>query len=303
MPNMLKSAIFVNGNKIEMDYPQFNGGERNIKVDKEFLEASVFGMTPAHSLLDYCNVYALLFDSSAIMDLLLVCDAVRRQGVQDIRLTVPYVPYARQDRVMVKGESLSIKVMCDLINSIQAISVTIFDPHSDVTSALINNVVVKSQEGLIAGMLKFDEDANILSDRDTYPDSFMSYCKDTTVVAPDGGAAKKAYKVAKTIVNGSFEKAGKIRDVTNGDIVGVSFKPDASVDGKTLLIPDDISDGGYSFLYLAKHIKENHNPEKIGLLVTHGLFAKGVDDLKKYLDNIYAIDYSSPSKLKILELK
>jgi len=43
---------------------------------------------------------------------------------------------------MVKGEALSVKVFAGLINNLNLTSVTIFDPHSEVISALLNNCLV-----------------------------------------------------------------------------------------------------------------------------------------------------------------
>lgn len=306
MPNRMQSAIYINNHKLEMDYPQFNGGERNVKVPVDFLKLEHYvpnphGINIINDIPEFCKIHALLFDSNAVIDLLLTCDAVRRMGIKYIDLTIPYFPAARQDRVMVEGEALSVKVMADLINSIKARSVTIYDPHSDVTPALIDNVNSIFQEELVANLLEFNDNLSV-RESFKYPNSFLNYVKDVVVIAPDGGAIKKATKVAKSVVNGSFESAGKVRDVSTGQITGISFKPDKSIDGKIVLIPDDLCDAGNSFYYLAKYIRENHNPEKIGLLVTHGLFVDGVDKLKEYIDNIYTFDYTDPKGLKIIEL-
>ena len=60
--------------------------------------------------------------------------------VKTINLFLPYFPGARQDRVMVAGESLTVKVYANLINDLKLNKVTIFDPHSDVTPALLEKV-------------------------------------------------------------------------------------------------------------------------------------------------------------------
>ena len=48
------------------------------------------------------------------MDLLLLNDALRRVAGEGaaVTLRLPYLPYARQDRVTVAGEPLSVKVFC-----------------------------------------------------------------------------------------------------------------------------------------------------------------------------------------------
>ena len=109
----------------------FSGGEVQVTVKK---------MTS-----DVVYITANLRSSDDVMALLMATDALRRQGATRIHLTMPYVPYARQDRVMNPGEALGIKVFCDLINAQNYSSVNILDPHSDVTPALLNNVLVIEQ--------------------------------------------------------------------------------------------------------------------------------------------------------------
>ena len=301
MTNRMQSAIYVNGNKIEMDYPQFNGGERNIKLPDEIINTG-FLSDPSK----YCfTIYALLFDSKSIMDMLLVSDALDSLFIESPfyrkKLFIPYLPYARQDRLMVKGEALGVRTMANLINSINAESVTIFDCHSDVGPALINNCINVSQEELVSNCLNFNTDLEpVPSDR--CPKEFIKYCKDVVVIAPDGGAIKKAFKIARSCVNARFETAGKTRDVTNGNIVDVSFKPNKSVDDKTCLIPDDIADNGMSFRYLGMKILNEHKPNKLGLLVTHGIFASGTNKLYEIFDDIFTIDYINPEQYKIIRL-
>lgn len=73
-----------------------------------------------------------------IMRLFLATDAVRRMGVETVHLHIPYVPYARQDRVCYPGEALSAAVFAKLINAQGYDSVHCWDCHSDVMPALID---------------------------------------------------------------------------------------------------------------------------------------------------------------------
>lgn len=70
--------------------------------------------------------------------------------------------------------------------------------------------------------------------------------------------------------------------------VEVPIKSKRSVD---YIIIDDICDGGATFLNIAKEIRNNHFKSlydiKIYLIVTHGIFSKGFDELSKYFDGIY----------------
>jgi len=62
--------------------------------------------------------------------------------VETINLFIPYFPAARQDRVMIQGEPLSVKVYADIINNANVNKVTVYDAHSEVTSAVLNNCKV-----------------------------------------------------------------------------------------------------------------------------------------------------------------
>jgi len=53
------------------------------------------------------------------------------------------------------------------------------------------------------------------------------------------------------------------------------------------VIIDDICDGGRTFVELAKVIKENQSDAKIYLIVTHGIFSAGFNDLNKFFEKIF----------------
>ena len=55
----------------------------------------------------------------------------------------------------------------------------------------------------------------------------------------------------------------------------------------SLIVVDDICDGGYTFIQLAQVIKEEYGfTGDLHLVVTHGIFSKGFDDLNKYYTSI-----------------
>lgn len=201
-----------------------------------------------------------------IVELLLLKDALMRRGCKINRLTIPYVPFGRQDRVMTLGEPLSIAVMCQLINSLEANRVIITDPHSDVTPALLNNCTVIEQHEVFTTC---------------FPISFgMTY-----LVSPDGGALKKIYKLAKVTSLGVLE-CSKQRNVSTGEITGVYIPGITKLGGITCVIVDDICDGGRTFVELAKELQAR-GAKRIILMVTHGFFTKGLQVFDGLIDEIY----------------
>ena len=256
----MKSAIYINGVKLESDYPEFNGGERNVRLD-----------TVEHIIDGYGDsiVAAYLYDSSSIIDLLFVFDAFQRTGVKVKTLIIPYLPYARQDRVCNDGEAFGLKVFANLVNQLDVKNIFISDPHSDVGPALIDKSSSQKQSCYVKSALNRDV-----------------FVKPDVLISPDGGALKKIYDVAKHIGVNEVVEASKIRNTSNGDITGVGFPENADIEGKNCWVVDDICDGGNSFNYLADKILEDNNPGHLGLYVTHGLFANGTKELYKRYDTV-----------------
>ena len=251
-------SIFINSN--QPDTFKFSGGECHIKLNTSDITSKT-------------EVLAELNTSDDIMCLLLGIDAIRRVNPETmINLTIPYFPYARQDRVCNAGESLSIKVMTDIINALHCAKVTIYDPHSDVTPALLNNCHTVSLADLV---LQSSLSQTILN-------------KKLSLVSPDAGAEKKTQLTAKQLskIGSPVEVfcASKTRDTLTGHITATEIH--GNIQGKNLLILDDICDGGRTFIELAKVLKEGQAKD-IYLYVTHGIFSKGLDELKEYFQHIY----------------
>ena len=59
--------------------------------------------------------------------------------------------------------------------------------------------------------------------------------------------------------------------------------------GKDCFIIDDICLGGRTFVNIAQKLKEK-NCGKLFLIVTHGIFNYGIDNLLEYFENIYTTD-------------
>lgn len=254
----------LNNLEVPVKHFTFNGGEEQVQIESGFVPRGYIG---------FVDITAHLKSSSDVMSLVFLTDACRRlPGLRKdtvFTLYMPYIPYARQDRVMNPGESLAIKAFCDLINNLNFDKVVVDDPHSDVSSALLNNVKINHQHTLALEMRELGK----------------IYNSDFIVVAPDAGARKKAQKIADVLKLKIIE-AGKVRDVKTGNISGTEIYGNVLDDN--CLIVDDICDAGGTFIALAKALKEE-GANKIILYVTHGIFAKGKQVLYDAgIDEIYA---------------
>lgn len=218
------------------------------------------------SKVDVVHVVASIQSSDEVMQLLMLTDALKRQFFNaKIRLRIGYTPYGRQDRVCNEGEALSISVFASLVNSQNYDQVLIVDPHSDVTTALFNRAVVVKQDEVF---------------REVFGDRYDFHA---TIVAPDVGASKKAAIIGSLTQNPTIF-ASKQRNLATGEIVGLSFSGD--VQGKNVVVVDDIADGCATFLNLGAQLKEAGVNTMI-LMVTHGIFSKGTKELTTLYDAIY----------------
>ena len=244
-------------NSIQFESFTFSGGEPHIKI---FTDLSNVKEVTVTTRIQSFNDMGLL---------LIAVDALRRMDVKTINLFLPYMPAARQDRVMIPGESLSVKVYADLINGLHLDSVTVFDPHSEVTPALLNNCKVISNHTFIEQVI-------------------ASINSEVILISPDGGALKKIYKVSEFLGGLPVVECSKKRNVKNGKLEGFKVYED-DLKGKDCLIVDDICDGGGTFIGLAEELKKK-NAGKLYLAVSHGIFNKGVEVLNQHFEKVFTTD-------------
>lgn len=269
-PNIKLSSLYVYDHgysisEVDYEFSKFPGGEIHVKLytknDRYIIEASI------------CN-------SDDLMTLLLLNNAIKIRGCKEINLKLLYIPYAQQDRVCESGEALSIKVFADLINSCGFNSVTVYDPHSYVSTALINNCKIVE----VADILKSEKFQSKL-------DGLID-----VLVAPDTGAYKKVLNVSRF---GDVPVVHATKNRVNGEVQSVTLHGDVA--GKNCLVIDDICVGGRTFTELGKALKEAGAGD-LSLYVTHGIFSKGLDELNLYYKKIYSTD-SRPEAIKLGEEK
>ena len=238
----------------DIEFLSFPGGERHVRLP----DLNALQMDNDLAWKIKANIYT----PQDIMDLLLLTDALRRMlpAQATLALVMPYVPYARQDRVTLVGEALSIKVFCSLINALEFDSVTVWDPHSDVVLALLNRVRVVPASHFVLRLTQ----------------NHSRWLTSCALVAPDAGARKKVEQVGQVLGGKQIVYGGKKRDPLTGALSGSYVE--GVVPDVPLLVVDDICDGGGTFIALAKVLRE-HTTRPLYLYVTHGLFTRGLAPL------------------------
>lgn len=222
-----------------------------------------------------------LRDMNDFMLLAQLVEAVRHvTDVEFSHLELPWLPWARQDRHMVPGDSFALKVFAHQLNTLGFDKVVVLDPHSDAAAAAVNNMVAIAQEHCLvqsAGLRQAIAAGKLM------------------LVAPDAGALKKIHAVAKACGAGEFAILSKERDLASGALTGFSLLA-GEVAGKDMLIVDDLCDAGGTFIGSAQVLREA-GARSVSLYVTHGVFSKGVEHLlNNGIDAIYTTtSFTSPA--------
>lgn len=213
------------------------------------------------------------------MAAMFLVDTFDRRGIPTPVLVLPYLPGARQDRLNEgPGDVLfTAHSVAREINGRHFPAVICFDPHSDVMPALIDRCYIATAASLF-GRWAIDNPAG-----GDLPPSYMHCIGDvpihcwTSVIAPDGGAEKRAAAVARQLQI-PLHHAWKIRDVATGAITGTGIEriPAPELVGRHLVV-DDICDGGRTFTSL--HDIANLD---LDLYVSHGIFSNGFEALRKF---------------------
>lgn len=205
-----------------------------------------------------------------MIQLMYVVEAIELMGMKTPKsLYLPYLPNARADRVFNKGNANPLDNFIRYLSIFDFDEINCYDVHSDKALELAKQYEVP---------LNSQSQCSVLCSQ------FNHRLRGTIIVAPDKGATEKAKSIAERVDTNVIQVV-KHRSLDTGRITSVEV-PEGDYKGKCFTIVDDIVDGGGTFLPIAKQLKEMGALE-VNLCVTHGIFAKGLDIFKEYIDNIY----------------
>ena len=185
------------------------------------------------------NEVEWFYDSDEeVFTLMCVVDMIRRISKNPrIKLWIPYLINARMDRIKKPEQNFSLKVFANFINSLNFDKVVVYNVHSNVSEALIDNIV----------------NINPIFDVDTV----ISEYKPDVIYFPDEGACKRYVDLACIKERGLPVIFGiKKRDFATGKILGLDVVSDIDLTGKKVLIVDDIVSAGGTFKFSAMKLKE-----------------------------------------------
>ena len=100
--------IYIPEGNVKFKFIKFSGGELHIKIEENQIDFSI---------VEHATITSRIKSSDDFMKVLIAKDALERLGIKNFDLIMPYIPYARQDRQCYYGESFTLKVFCNLLNS------------------------------------------------------------------------------------------------------------------------------------------------------------------------------------------
>ena len=189
-----------------------------------------------------------------LMEMLILVDACKRASARRVTAVMPYFGYARQDRKAKSRDPISAKLVANLITAAGADRVLTMDLHAAQIQGFFDIPV----DNLLASPLFFD-----------YFQKKFSDTEDVLVVSPDVGSVARARAFALkmglglAIIDKRREQANQAQVM---NIIG-------SVEGKRIILYDDMVDTAGSLCEAAKALDEIGGAKEIYAGASHGVLS------------------------------
>ena len=258
----------VNLSKIDLKH--FKDSEISVKVNEDVSSCDCFVI---QSLCNNAN--------DNLVELLLICDALRRSNARRVTAVIPYLGYMRQDRRCQYGEPISAKLISSLISNY-------FD------YAILLDLHVPQIEGF------FDIPTSNLSCFPIFIEDIKNrsdFSSDNTViVAPDIGSLKNARLYADYLGVDLIVVEKKRECANESKIMNVI----GDVKNKNAIIIDDIIDTAGTICNVAKFLN-NEGAKSIHLYASHAVCSdKAFERLSaEYISSVTFSDSIPINKEKI----
>ena len=241
----------------EVDLRRFSDGEIWVKFKENIRGREVF------------IVQSLQPPADNLLELLLMLDAAKRSSARRITVVTPYFSYARQDRKDQPRVAISAKLIANLITVAGADRIITMDLHA----------------AQIQGF--FDIPSDHLYASPIFTGLFKSNTENLVVVSPDIGGIKLARSYAKRL-HASLVVIDKRRPKQNeSEVMNII----GDVNGKNILIVDDLIDTGGTFIAAINALKAEGANEIYGAIthpVLSGNSVKRIDECQ--INKLYVSD-------------
>ncbi len=221
---------------------RFADGEINVNINETVRGHDVFVVQPTSSPVN-----------EHLMELLIMCDALKRASAKTINIIMPYYGYSRQDRKAKSRQPISAKLVADLLQTAGANRVIAMDLHAAQIQGFFN-IPIDNFLGLPI-LVNYFIDNHING-------------KDVIVVSPDHGGVVRAREFAK-VLECPIAIIDKRRPEPNkAEVMNIL----GDVEGKTCIIVDDIVDTAGTLTVAADALKAK-GAKEVFAACTHGVLS------------------------------
>lgn len=221
---------------------QFADGELYVQIQESIRGADVYLLQPC------CRPV-----NDSFMELMILIDACRRASARQITAVIPYYGYARADRKTAGRESITAKLVANLIVQAGANRVLAMDLHS----AQIQGYFDIPLDHVYGSPVIIDYLAS-------------KKLPDLVVVSPDVGGVARARAFAKKLDDAPLAIIDKRRQAHNvAEVMNVI----GDVKGKTAVLVDDMIDTAGTLLEGARLLREE-GARQIYACATHAVFSE-----------------------------
>lgn len=249
---------------------KFPGNEVGVKFD-----------IPAKCNNDFL-IEAVMPTSDEIQQLFQIVDILRiNRKNPRIALNIPYLPYARQDRVCNVGESFALKVFIKQLDALYLNEINVVDLHSQVSRNCLDEMHISAPVwGEITQMQLIQHGFEIFDDWKDFD----------LIIFPDKGAKEK-FESQK--YPGCLPPVATTHLLKERTEAGVGYLVAPSLGYSNALVVDDICDGGRTFLALHDSLMVKNPEMKVSLYVTHGIFShkEQFKHLTERFEKVYTYRY------------
>jgi ribose-phosphate pyrophosphokinase len=232
----------------KVDIENFSDGEIWAKYSENIRGDDVYVIQPTHP------------PAENLLELLILIDAARRASARRVTAVIPYFGYARQDRKDQPRVSITAKLVANLITRAGADRVITMDLHAPQIQGF------------------FDIPMDHLYSSAIFIDYFRrKNIPNLAVASPDVGGIKMARSFAKRLDADLIlidKRRPKANEVEVMNVIG-------NVDGKNVLIVDDLIDTAGTFVNAVKALKENGAKQIYGACTHPILSGKAIDRITR----------------------
>ena len=195
--------------------------------------------------------------NQAIMEQLIMIDALKRASARSITAVCPLLGYSRQDKKHRGREPISCRLVFDLLKTAGADRIMSVDLHAAQSQGFFDGPV----DHLVAMPVLVD----YIRDR------FQGHLDNVAVVSPDAGRIRVAEQWAQRLGGGPLAFVHKTRDITRPN-QAVANRVVGDVAGKDCVLVDDLIDTAGT-LAGACHVLPDAGAKAGPVVPTHGVLS------------------------------